>query len=126
MLNLKSSSALVVGSGAYAGSISGNAATLAKLAAALTLSASNFYSGPTTITAGTLKAGAANALSPFSSVVINGGTLDATASEKVSGLTVGSLGSLNLTVGTLFEQHGRRHFDGTLDSSSGLVAGPRS
>ena len=117
LLNLKSSSTLIVGSGAYAGSISGNAATLTKTGSGtLTFSGSNFYSGPTTITAGTLKMGAANALSPFSAVVISGGTLDATGfPEKVGGLTVGSLGSLNLTVGTLLNSTGQASLGGTLN-----------
>ncbi len=49
-LNLKSSSALVVGSGAYGGSISGVAALLTKTTSGtLILSGSNSYSGPTTI-----------------------------------------------------------------------------
>ena len=45
--------ALVVGSGSYAGSISGNAATLTKTGSGtLTLGGSNFYTGPTTLNAG--------------------------------------------------------------------------
>ena len=93
-LNLKSSSALVVGSGSYAGSISGNAATLTKTGSGtLTLGGSNFYTGPTTLNAGILKAGAAYVFAPASAMVINGGTLDATGfPEKTGGLDVGQFG----------------------------------
>ncbi len=78
--------------------------------------AANTYSGPTTITAGVIRVGVANVLSPSSAVIISGGTLDATAGvQTVSSLTVGSLGSLNLSVGTLFSSTGADSLGGTLN-----------
>jgi autotransporter-associated beta strand protein len=68
----------------------------------LTLSAANSYSGGTTVNCGVLAAGAANALSPGSAHYAgnNGtaGTLDVTAGvQTVSALTIGSLGTLNIS-----------------------------
>ncbi len=91
----------------------------------LTLGGANTYTGGTTITAGTLKAGAANTLSPNSAVTISGGTLDVTGfAQTVNSLTVGSLGSLNLTIGNLLTSSGPASLSGSLNlfGSSGGTA----
>ena len=82
----------------------------------LVLAGSNTYSGATTLTAGVLAAGAANALSPNSGVVVNGGTLDATAFPQIVGsLAVGPSGALNLSIGNLFTNTGLAILGGTLN-----------
>ena len=91
----------------------------------MTLGGANTYTGGTTITAGTLKAGAANTLSPNSAVTISGGTLDVTGfAQTVNSLTVGSLGSLNLTIGNLLTSSGPASLSGSLNlfGSSGGTA----
>ena len=106
-----------MGGGNYAGSISGNAATLTKTGSGtLTLGGSNFYTGPTTLNAGTLKAGAANVFAPNSAVVVNGGTLDVTGfPEKLGGIDIESAGALNLTIGDVLNSSGAATLVGTLD-----------
>ena len=66
------------GTQTFSGLISGTGKLTKTGIGTLTLSGSNFYSGPTTVSAGILTAGAANALPPSSAVVVSGGTLDAT------------------------------------------------
>ena len=76
------------------------------------LSGANTYSGPTLITAGTLRAGTAFALSASSDVTITGGVLDATGgSQTVNSLTVGAAGSLNLYIGDVLAIGGSATFD---------------
>jgi autotransporter-associated beta strand protein len=80
------------------------------------LAGNNSFTGSTTINGGLLKVGAANSLSPNSNVLINGGTLDATAfSQKVQSLTVGSSGSLNLSMGSLFTSSNAAKLGGRLN-----------
>jgi fibronectin-binding autotransporter adhesin len=67
----------------------------------LTLTGSNAYSGPTTISGGTLTAGAAFTLSASSAVTVGApsgsGVLDVTAAPQiVSGLTIGAAGAVNI------------------------------
>jgi autotransporter-associated beta strand protein len=72
---------------------------LTKLGAGtLTLSATNRYAGPTTVSGGTLKLGSAGALPATSAVVLSGGTLDLGGFTCTNGLT--ALGGA-LTNGTL-------------------------
>ena len=90
----------------YSGSIGGNGSLLKTGSGTLALDGSNAFSGSTTISAGALKAGIANTLSPNSDLVVNGGTLDATGFvQTVKSLTIGSLGSLNLTIGNPLTLH---------------------
>jgi autotransporter-associated beta strand protein len=80
------------------------------------LAGGNSYTGSTTVNGGVLKVGAANTLSPNSNVLINGGTLDATAfPQTVQSLTVGSSGSLNLSLGSLFISSSAATLGGTLN-----------
>jgi fibronectin-binding autotransporter adhesin len=67
-------------------------------AGTLTLLGANSYSGPTTVHAGTLMAGAANALSASSAVTVElGGTLEVTGGlQTVKALTIGATGTLNV------------------------------
>jgi autotransporter-associated beta strand protein len=84
----------------------------------LTLSGSNTYGGPTTLSAGLLKLAASSALSPNSSLLINGGTLDATSfAEKAGSLAVGSLGTLDLSVSNLMTITNTAGLAGTLNLS---------
>ncbi|PWU11385.1 MAG: hypothetical protein C5B50_23400 [Verrucomicrobia bacterium] len=62
----------------------------------LELSAVNTYGGPTTISAGTLKLGIANAIASSSSVVLNGGTLDAGGFNHANTGTLGLSASSTL------------------------------
>ena len=80
------------------------------------LAGANTYSGATTINGGTLFAGAANSLSPNSSVNVTGGTLDVSGSpQTIPGLTVGASGTLNLGIGNLLTDTGAASFGGTLN-----------
>ena len=85
----------VAGGGAFSGGITGanTGLTLTGAVATLTLSGSNTYGGATLLQAGTLKAGANNALSPSSAITFGAagtaGTLDLGGfNETVAGLSV--------------------------------------
>ena len=104
----------------YGGVISGAGTVGVTGGGTITFSGSNTYSGPTTIRAGVLKAGTANTLSPSSDLSINGGTLDSTGFvQTVKSLTVGPLGSLNLTIGTPFSSAGPASLNGSLNLFGG-------
>jgi len=84
----------------------------------LTLGGVNTYSGSTSITAGTLRGGAAFALSASSDVSITGGLLDTGAfAQTVNSLTVESAGTLNLYIGHLLTATGYSTVGGTLNLS---------
>jgi autotransporter-associated beta strand protein len=83
-----------------------------------TLSGNNTYSGPTTITNGTLRAGSTTAFSPNSAYTVAGGkTLDLAGFDNSIGSLTGSgsvtLGSAELTIGN----------DGTGTSFTGVISG---
>ncbi len=85
--NITNQAALVfdqAGAGSYAGVISG-AGTFAKQGAGtLTLTGSNTFTGTTTVSAGTLQLGAANALADSTAVTIDSGATPA-ATSRVAG-----------------------------------------
>ena len=90
----------------------GSSLTMNNAAATLTLAGNqNTYGGATTVQAGVLAAGTANALSPNSDVTISGGTLDVSGyAQQIQSLNVGSLGTLNLGVGNLLSISGSAGF----------------
>ncbi len=111
----------------WATALTSSGGSLAKLGAGtLTLNAQETYSGATTIGGGTLLVGAANYLSPNSSVNVSGGTLDVSAApEQIAGLTVGASGTLNLGIaGGLLTDTGTASFGGTLNISGSPSGSP--
>jgi autotransporter-associated beta strand protein len=81
----------------------------------------NVYSGSTNVAAGTLVAGATNALSPNSAVNVSGGTLDVSGyGQTIPSLNV-SAGTLNIGLGNVLTVTGAASFGGTLNISSGTV-----
>ena len=89
-----------------------------------TLAGANTYSGPTTVYGCTLNAAANNAFSPNSAVTVDyGGTLDATGfTQTVAALTVGSLGTLNLSLGNILTSTSAAYFvTGSTLNLSGAV-----
>jgi len=100
-----------------------NKTALAISACTLELSGANTYSGSTSITAGTLRGGAAFALSASSDVSITGGMLDTRAfAQTVNSLTMGSGGALNLYIGHLLTATNHSSLNGTL-TLSGIANG---
>ena len=89
-----------------------------------TLAGANTYSGPTTVYGCTLNAAANNAFSANSAVTVDyGGTLDATGfTQTVAALTVGSLGTLNLSLGNILTSTSAAYFvTGSTLNLSGAV-----
>jgi fibronectin-binding autotransporter adhesin len=121
--NFSTTAALTAGgdnsSQTFAGTISDNSGFVALTkvgTGSMTLIGPDTYSGPTTVNAGVLAAGAQGAFSPNSPFTVNGGTLDATNSaQSISSLTVGSSGALNLYVGNLLTSTGSASLAGTLN-----------
>jgi autotransporter-associated beta strand protein len=92
------------GDRSFSGVISGTGGVAQDVANILLFSGSNTYSGTTTVEAGgTIRAGAANAMSPASVVSVTNGTIDFQQfSQTVAGLSGGNLGgNLNLGNSTL-------------------------
>ena len=94
----------------------------------LTLHGASTYSGPTTVSTGTLMAGAAATLSASSAFTVdNGGTLDVAAGRQtVNSLTVGSSGSLNLMIGNVLTSTNAASLSGTLNLFGTLTGGTRT
>ena len=101
---------------AISGAISGNGGLKMTGPGTLTLSASNGYSGGTTLTGGMLVlANAASSSLGAGPVLVSGGTLDASQyAQSINALTMTSLGSLNLSVTNTLTTS-TAHFDGTLN-----------
>ncbi len=89
----------------------------------LTLMGNNTHSGPTSITNATLIAGAANTLSPNSSVTLTGGLLDVTAGAQTIGGLTASGGQLNVQIGNLLTSTAFSNLGGILNVS-GTTAAP--
>jgi autotransporter-associated beta strand protein len=82
----------------------------------LTLSASDGYSGGTTVSAGVLAVGASSAIPATSDVSVNGGTLNLTGyTETVKSLSVASSGAVSLTIGDRLTSTNADSFAGTLN-----------
>jgi autotransporter-associated beta strand protein len=88
----------------------------------LTLTGRNTYTGSTTVNAGTLQAGAINAIPTTSSVsVANGATLDLNNFDQTMSSISGG-GSLTLGRGTLtLNDNGSNAFSGVMSGSGGLT-----
>ena len=108
----------------FAGTMSGVGGGLTKVGAGtLTLSGSSTYSGATAVNAGTLQAGAANALSAGSAFTVAGGaTLDLASFNQTIGSLAGAgsvtLGSATLTTGN---DNTSTTFAGTMSGIGGLT-----
>jgi autotransporter-associated beta strand protein len=97
------------------GALSGTGGLVKAGTGTLTLVGPNTYSGGTSITAGTIAAGAAGALSPYSDMNVIQGMLDASGSaETVKSLTVGSGGLLTLGIGNVLTSSGTANLAGGL------------
>jgi fibronectin-binding autotransporter adhesin len=112
-------------SATFAGHISG-AVAFEKVGTGTTVFASeNFYSGPTTLTAGVLSVAMGNELGDFSagnSLIFNGGTLQTTSSISTSRVvTVNSTGGAVDTAGKTFSLSGsaNSNFSGNLTVTGG-------
>ncbi len=93
-------------------------------AGTVTLLGTNTWGGTTTVSNGTLLAGAAGVMSINAAVDITGGTLDVSGyANTVHSLTVGSGGTLNLGIGNLLTDSGIASLAGTLNVS-GTPVGP--
>ena len=96
--------------GTYAGSMSGSGSLTKQNAGTLILTGTNSYSGGTTVSAGTLQAGAANTLSASSAHTVSAGaTLDLNNFNQTIGSLAGAgnvtLGSATLTAGGRQHEH---------------------
>jgi autotransporter-associated beta strand protein len=102
----------------FSGAFSGAGGLTKQGAGILTLSGASAYAGPTSVDAGTLQAGAANAFAPTSAFTIaSGSTLDLNSFNQTIGSLAGAgaltLGSATLTTGG----------DGTSTTFSGGISG---
>ncbi len=101
--------------------ISGTAGFNKVGAGTLVLGGANDFAGAATITAGTLKLGAAEVI-PDGQYLINNGTLDLNnLNERIAGVSgtgAINLGSATLTIGT---NSGSKQFDGTISGTGGLI-----
>jgi len=110
------------------GAISGSGALAKTGAGTLVLTASNTYSGGTTLTAGTLQLASANALGATAgSLTVNAGTLDLNGNSATVGTLSGSTGavittssnaSVTLSVGGAVSSN----FAGVIQNGTGTVA----
>ncbi|HWV62704.1 MAG TPA: autotransporter domain-containing protein [Oxalicibacterium sp.] len=107
----------------YSGALSGTGDLTKQGGGTLVLSGTNTYGGNTTVSAGTLRAGVANAFGTDSATsVASGATLDLNGFNQTLGSLAGSgdvtLGSAMLTVGT---SNTSTTFSGTINGSGGLT-----
>jgi len=109
--------------GTYAGVMSGTGGLVKSGAGILTLSGANTYTGGTTVNAGTLRAGAANAFgSGGAPSVASGATLDLNGFNQTLGSLTGAgniaLGTAMLTVGG---DNADSTFSGVISGTGGLI-----
>jgi autotransporter-associated beta strand protein len=92
------------GTATFSGRVTGSVGLAKAGAGTFILGAANVYTGGTTISAGTLRLGAANGVSPASALVMSNGVFDLNGfSQTVAGLsgsggTIGSTGAATLTI----------------------------
>jgi autotransporter-associated beta strand protein len=107
----------------FNGTLAGNLSLAKAGAAKLTLGTANTYSGGTTVSAGTLTDGVANALPTATALTVSGGTFDLSgfgqqvASLSGTGTVTDTGAAAALTVSTAFDDA----FNGTLTGSLGLT-----
>ncbi|CCD84168.1 putative Outer membrane autotransporter [Bradyrhizobium sp. ORS 285] len=111
------------GATVFSGAISGSGTFDKSGPGVLTLSGTNTYTGPTIVDGGTLRAGAAGAFAPLSSVEVdNGGTLDLNGfNQTIASLTGG--GAVLLGAGTLTSggDNSSTSYTGTISGSGGFT-----
>ncbi len=127
-ISLGTSGALTIGqnggSSTFNGSISGGGSLTKAGHGTITLAGTNTYSGATNINTGTLRLGAANALSSASAVTIaSGATLDFNGFAQTLGSLAGSSGTLSLGSGNLTTggDNSSTSFGGTITGSGSLT-----
>ncbi|CCD96611.1 Outer membrane autotransporter (modular protein) [Bradyrhizobium sp. ORS 375] len=126
-LQLGSNGSLAIGDNGgatvFSGTISGSGSFVKSGPGVLTLSGTNTYTGATVIDGGTLRAGAAGAFAPLSSVEVdNGGTLDLNGfNQTIASLTGG--GAILLGAGTLTSggDNSSTSYTGTISGSGGFT-----
>ncbi|WP_456713879.1 autotransporter outer membrane beta-barrel domain-containing protein [Bradyrhizobium sp. USDA 4353] len=111
------------GATVFSGAISGSGTFVKSGPGILTLSGTNTYTGPTIVDGGTLRAGAAGAFAPLSSVAVdNGSTLDLNGfNQTIASLTGG--GAVLLGAGTLTSggDNSNTTYTGTISGSGGFT-----
>jgi autotransporter-associated beta strand protein len=115
---LSSTGAFAVQQGVISASLTGTGSLDKTTAGTVTVSGANSYTGATTVEAGTLLAGAANAFAPNSATTVDAGaTLDLGGYNQ----TVSALSGTGLVTdgGTLTNQGASSTFDGTITDGAG-------
>ena len=85
----------------YAGNMSGSGSLTKIGAGVLTVSGNNSYTGGTTVSAGTLRLGSANALPTDGALTVNGGTVDFNGNNLTVASLSGAGGTISLGASTL-------------------------
>ncbi len=106
----------------YAGSISGTGGFTKNGSGTLTLTGANSYNGGTTLTAGTLRSGAAGAFIDNTDYTVDGGNLDLNSNDLTMSSLSGSGGSVTLGSATLtVNQSGDTSFNGNISGTGNLA-----
>ncbi|MGJ5136635.1 autotransporter outer membrane beta-barrel domain-containing protein [Bradyrhizobium oligotrophicum] len=111
------------GATVFSGTISGSGTFVKSGPGVITLGGTNTYTGATIVDGGTLRAGAAGAFAPWSSIEVdNGGTLDLNGfNQTIASLTGG--GAVLLGAGTLTSggDNASTSYTGTISGSGGFT-----
>lgn len=119
------SKALTINSGNFGGSIQGADSLIKNTAGTLVLSGANTYAGATTVSAGILRAGAANVLPTGTALAVaNAATFDLNGQAQAIGSLAGAAGSA-VTLGSAALTTGGNNtstnFDGVISGTGSLV-----